>query len=238
MPEQKRKSTDVSRRDVFHILGAVPAAAAVATPALGEALHPHMHIAEADHAAGTYKRVVFDDHQWKTVCRLADIVIPADDVSGSATDAGVPEFLDDWLAFETQENGNDRLKSEILGGLTWLDRESNRLFSKDFVDAAADQQKQIIDRIAWAAKSVPEDHLWVEFFSSFRNLIVSGFYSSKMGVKDLPYLGNTAVTEWKGCEPKVWKVIEERMQNGYTGLVKASPKTASRGVVNQAPPGV
>ena len=142
------------------------------------------------------------------------------------------EFRNFWtigsLAFETEQHDNDRLKAEILGGLTWLDRESNRLFSNDFVDASADQQKQIIDRMARAAKAAPEDHLWVEFFSSFRNLIVSGFFSSKVGVKDLPYLGNTAVTEWKGCDPKVWKIIEERMQNGYTGLVKVPAKTAAR----------
>lgn len=239
MPEEKLNSSNVSRRDVFHILGAVPAAAAVVSPALGAAVHPPTSIAaDAKAAVGPYKRQVFDDHQWKTVCHLVDIVIPADDVSGSATDAGVPEALDDWLAFETEQHGNDHLQAEILGGLTWLDRESNRLFSKDFVDAPDDQQKQIIDRIAWAAKAAPQDHLWVEFFSSFRNLVVSGFFSSKMGVKDLPYLGNTAVAEWKGCDPKVWKIIEERMQNGYTGLVKVPPKTAARRVPSQAPPGV
>jgi gluconate 2-dehydrogenase gamma chain len=215
MTHEKRKQSEVSRRDVFHILGAAPVVAAIATPgaaAIAAAQTP---------AVSDYKRLVFDDQQWKTVRRLADIIIPADDVSGSASDAGVPEFLDDWLAFETEEHRNDRLKAEILGGLTWLDRESNRLFSADFVDASADQQKQIVDRIAWSARTAPEDHLWAEFFSSFRNLIVSGFYSSKMGIKDLPYLGNRAVAEWKGCDPKVWSVIEERMTNGYSGLVKA-----------------
>jgi gluconate 2-dehydrogenase gamma chain len=213
MSEEKRKHSEVSRRDVFHILGAAPVLAVVATPQAATA-------AAQTPAAGEYKRLVFDDQQWKTVRRLADIIIPADDVSGSATDAGVPEFLDDWLAFSTEQHDNDRLKAEILGGLTWLDRESNRLFSNDFVDASADQQKQIVDRIAWSARTAPEDHIWGEFFSSFRNLIVSGFYSSKVGVKDLPYLGNRAVAEWKGCEPQVWSVIEERMKNGYTGLVK------------------
>jgi hypothetical protein len=51
-----------------------------------------------------------------------------------------------------------------------------------------------------------------------RDLTVSGFFSSKMGVADLPYLGNKAVAEWKGCDPRVWAVIEERMKNGYKGL--------------------
>jgi gluconate 2-dehydrogenase gamma chain len=216
MADKKFKQTDVSRRDVFHILGAVPVAAAIPIPAIAEAAH------DPTPAAAPYKRLVFDDRQWKTVGRLADIIIPADEVSGSATDAGVPEFLDDWLAFQTDMHDNDRLKAEILGGLTWLDRESNRLFSADFADASADQQKQIVDRIAWSARTAPEDHLWAEFFSSFRNLVVSGFYSSKIGVKDLPYLGNRAIAEWRGCDPKVWSVIEERMRNGYTGLVKGN----------------
>jgi hypothetical protein len=223
MPEEKTKPTNVSRRDVFQILSAVPAAAVAATPALGAGL-PKPPAAQDGHA-GPYKRQVFDDHQWTTVCRLADIIIPADDVSGSATEAGVPEYLDDWIAFQAEEHGNDRLRAEILGGLTWLDRESNRLFSKTFVDASQDQQKQLVDRLAWPGKAAPEDQLWAKFFSTFRNYVVSGFFSSKAGVKDLPYLGNRAVAEWKGCDPKVWAVIEQRMQNGYTGLVKVPAKT-------------
>ena len=61
------------------------------------------------------------------------------------------------------------------------------------------------------------------FFSEFRSLTVSGFFSSKVGVADLPYLGNKAVAEWKGCDPKVWAIIEERMKNGYKGIVEAKP---------------
>jgi gluconate 2-dehydrogenase gamma chain len=72
----------------------------------------------------------------------------------------------------------------------WLDRESYAKFGKLFADAAEDQQKQLLDRIAWPARAANEDHAWVEFFNRFRDLTVSGFFSSRAGVADLPYLGN------------------------------------------------
>src|SRR5262249_3090640 len=131
---------------------------------------------------------------------------------------GVPEFIDDWLDFRRLEDGTDALAAQIQGGLSWLDSESRRLFQKDFADAAEGQQKQILDRVAWPETAKPEDRRWVAFVTRFRDLTVSGFFSSKVGVADLPYLGNRAVAEWKGCDPKVWAVIEERMKNGYKGL--------------------
>ena len=90
----------------------------------------------------------------------------------------------------------------------------------DFSDLADAQQEQILDRIAYPDRAAKADSPWVEFFNEFRDLTVSGFFSSKTGVADLPYLGNTAVAEWKGCDPKVWAVIEDRMKNGYQGLLK------------------
>jgi hypothetical protein len=169
-------------------------------------------------APAAYKRKVFDDHQWRSVRVLCDLILPADEHSGSATQAGVPEFIDDWLDFRKREDGNDRLETEILGGLAWLDRESMQSFDKPFADAAAAQQKQLLDRIAWPARAAAEDHRAVAFFSRFRDLTVGGFYSSRVGIADLPYLGNKAVMDWQGCDPKVWAVIEDRLKNGYKGL--------------------
>jgi gluconate 2-dehydrogenase gamma chain len=212
-----------SRRGLFQIVGAVPAIAAVTAESLA-AQHNHGQPSEQGNASKTpYRRQVFDDHQWKTVCVLCDLIIPADDRSGSATDAGVPEFLDDWIAFRTEQDGNEDLQAQILGGLMWLDRESNAKFQKNFADASAEQQKQVLDRIAYPKKAREEDHAWVVFFDEFRSLTVGGYFSSKMGVKDLPYLGNTAVPEWKGCDPKVWAIIEDRMKNGYQGILEAKP---------------
>jgi gluconate 2-dehydrogenase gamma chain len=217
----------VSRRNLFQIVGAVPAVAALATGSAAPA-HEHEHAStHANAAKGPYQRQTFDDHQWRTVGVLSDLIIPADERSGSATQAGVPEFLDDWIAFRSEQDGNQDLQAQIFGGLMWLDRESNAKFQKDFADASSDQQKQILDRIAYPKRAAKEDHPWVVFFSEFRSLTVGGFYSSKMGVKDLPYLGNTAVAEWKGCDPKTWQIIEDRMKNGYKdGIIEAKPLSA------------
>ena len=212
--------SELSRRNVFQIIGAVPAMAALA----GAETHDHMHMApEAAVSTGPYTCQAFNDHQWQTVKVLCDLIIPADEQSGSATQAGVPEFMDDWIAFRAKEDGNLDLTAKIFGGLMWMDHEANVAAAKNFVDLSVDQQKTILDRVAYPAKAAPADAQFVPFFNEFRTLTVTGFFSSKMGVAYLPYLGNVAVEEWKGCDPKVWAVIEDRLKNGYQGLVQAKP---------------
>jgi hypothetical protein len=198
---QTNEPQGVSRRAILQVIVSAPAlAAATATEASAQS-----------EAKPPYRRKVFDAHQWHTVEVLCDLILPADDRSVSATKAGVPEFMDDWLDFRKREDGDDMLASQILGGLAWLDRESNRKFGKDFAAAAPAEQKQLLNRIAWPEKAAPEDHRWVTFFNRFRDLTVSGFFSSEAGIADLPYLGNKAVAEWKGCDPAVWAIIEKRL---------------------------
>jgi len=203
---------DVTRRNLIQILGAAAPVAAAAQ----EHQHPATPAAAAPKTA--YVRKVFDEHQWRTARVLCDLIIPADESSPNANGAGVPEFIDDWLDFRRREDGNDRLAASIQGGLSWLDAESRRLFQKDFALAAEQQQTQILDRVAWPEKAAAADRRWVGFFNRFRDLTVSGYFSSKVGVADLPYLGNKAVAEWKGCDEKTWAIIEERMKNGYKGV--------------------
>ena len=135
----------------------------------------------------------FTPSELQTVRLLSDIIVPRDEHSGSATDAGVPEFLDFALT-EWPEH-----QTPIRGGLAWLDRESTRRYSKPFREVAAGEQTAILEDIAYPARARPEMAAGVEFFNRFRDLVLSGFYSSKEGVKDLGYIGNTFVTEWKGC---------------------------------------
>ena len=216
-------SDNVSRRNIFQIIGAVPAAAALGSAAAAREGHAHA-AKDSPSAKGPYKRQTFDDHQWQTVKLLSDITMPADESGPAASTAGVPEFLDDWIAFRTEQDGNQNFKAEMLGGLMWLDRESNIASGKDFVDAGEAAQKKLLDRIAYTKKADKNDSQGVKFFSDFRSLIVSGYFSSKAGVKALPYLGNVAVMKWTGCDPKVWAIIEERMKNGYKGgVVEAKP---------------
>src|SRR6476660_9769066 len=134
---------DVTRRNLIQILGVAPAAAAAQTQA------EHAHTTPPVPAKKVYQRKVFNDHQWRTVQVLCDLIIPADEHSGSATAAGVPEFMDDWLDFRNKEDGTTNLSAGVLGGLAWLDLESSKLFQKEFAAATQAQQTQILDRIAW-----------------------------------------------------------------------------------------
>ena len=191
----------VNRRDLLRVIGSVPAAALIPlTPVFAqkpEASHIHPAPA-AEQATAPYKPKVWNPHEWNTITVLSDLIIPADERSGSATQAGVPEFIDDWLSIR-----GGMLLGEIRGGLTWLDMECNRQFGHDFVDCAEAEKKQILDRIAYPRTAAPEDVPAMAFFNQLRNLVVSGFFSSKMGVQDLPYLGNTMVADWQGCPPNV-----------------------------------
>ncbi len=197
------------RREMLKVMTSVPAAALIPiAPAMAEKpksthAHPASTQAEAK-PAGPYQPKVLTPHEWKMINVLSDVIIPADERSGSATQAGVPEYIDDWLSFRGWGSGGGRrLLPQIRGGLTWLDVECNRQFGKDFVDCSQAQQKEILDRIAYPKRAAPEDAAGVAFFNQLRGLVVSGFFSSKMGVQDLPFLGNAVVPEWEGCPPKV-----------------------------------
>jgi len=199
MNEDKTAEGGLNRRDLLKVIGAaVPGALIAPTRVTAEAMGmPKSSRSGAEEQAAA-KLQVLTEHEFKTIRLLGDLIIPADDRSGSASQAGVPEFIDDWLAFR---GGN--LLAEIQGGLTWLDLECNRLFQHDFVDCPADRQKEILDRIAYPKKAAPQDSNAVAFFNQLRDLVVNGFYTSQEGIKDLPYLGNQMVAEWKGCPPEV-----------------------------------
>jgi Gluconate 2-dehydrogenase subunit 3 len=179
------------RRDILKLMATVPAAAVVSSSSVAEAAFPQL---PSGGGATEYLPKVLNPHEWKTVRSLCEIIIPADQSSGNATQAGVPEFIDDWLDFKGGE-----LATQIHGGLAWLDLETGRLFGNAFADCSGAQQKQVLDRIAYPEKAAPEDAGAVAFFNHFRDLVVSGYFTSEAGVRDLPYLGNEPRAEWNGC---------------------------------------
>lgn len=157
----------------------------------------------------SYDRQFFTDHEFETVRVLADLVIPADERSGSATDAGVPRFMD-FVMTDEQLGGREAMKQRqtaMRGGLAWIDYQCRERFDALFVDCTDAQRRELLDLIAWPEQAPPEMEPGVEFFNSFRNLTASGFFSSKMGVEDLQYQGNTYVEEWTGCPDEVQKHI-------------------------------
>ncbi len=145
---------------------------------------------------GPFAPAFFTPHEWDTVRVLVDLVIPRDERSGSATEAGVPEYMDFML--------NDRPDGQVpmRGGLAWLDNESKERFMKSFINCVEQERTAILDDIAFPKKAKAEYSQGVAFFNMFRDMTASGFWSSKMGVTDLDYRGNTFVAEWKGCPPE------------------------------------
>lgn len=139
----------------------------------------------------------FNEHEIATITVLADMIIPADDRSGSASEAGVVEFID----FNVGDQ--EELQVPIRGGLAWLDAYCRKQHGTSFVKSNQEQREQILDTIAWPSKAAPELSAGVAFFNRFRNLVASGFWSSKMGVDDLQYSGNVYVQEWTGCPQEV-----------------------------------
>jgi gluconate 2-dehydrogenase subunit 3-like protein len=189
----------MKRRTVLQLLGAAPVAAGF-TWTQAEAAQAHQHAQTARQTAaktGPYKPKFFTAHEWATAGVLANMIIPQDERSGSATDAGTLEFMD----FMMQDQPGRQ--TAMRGGLMWLDLESQRRYDKKFVDVTEDQRKAILDDIAWPKKAKKEFSQGVAFFNSFRDLTASGFWSSKMGVEDLKYMGNQVVFEWKGCPDEV-----------------------------------
>ena len=192
---------DITRRNALKIIGATPVAAGIGLTDQSAEAQAHQHPTTAKPAAagrkGAYKPKFFTAHEWATVALLSNIVIPKDERSGSATDAGVPEFMDFMM---TDQPGR---QTALRGGLAWLDRECVTRFDKAFVDCAAADRTKVLDDIAWPRQAPPGLSHGVAFFNSFRDLTASGFWTTKMGMQDLQYMGNVFVPEWKGCPDEV-----------------------------------
>lgn len=138
----------------------------------------------------------FTAHEMATITVLADIIIPKDDRSGSASDAKVPEFIE----FIVKDMPDHQVP--MRGGLRWLDLQSFKRFDKTFVDCTQEQRLSIIDEIAYPAKAKPEMQQGVAFFDRMRSLTASGFFTSKMGIQDLGYMGNQP-NRWEGVPEDV-----------------------------------
>jgi gluconate 2-dehydrogenase gamma chain len=192
--------SEPNRRTMLKVLGAAPVAAGFAwTEAEARQAHQHAHAAKqaAEQSETPFAPKFFTVHEYATVRVLVDMIIPKDERSGSATDAGVPEFMD-FIMIDQPLN-----QVAMRGGLAWLDRECLRRFDKTFVDSTGAECSAVLDDIAWPHKARPEFSHGVAFFNAFRDLTASGFFTTRMGmIEDLQYMGNRYVAEWTGCPPE------------------------------------
>ncbi len=160
------------------------------------------------------QKTFFTADEMATITILGDIIIPKDNVSGSASDAKVPEFIE-FIVKDMPEH-----QVPMRGGLRWLDLQCLNAYSKPFKDCTQKQQMEMVDQIAWPNKAKPEMSQGVSFFNLMRNLTATGFYTSEIGVKDVGYMGNTP-NKWNGVPDDVLK------QYGYAYTEKEMKECAS-----------
>ena len=174
-----------------------------------------MHSAVQQTQAGDYEVRGFEPHEWTLLRTLAELIIPADEHSGSALDAGAPEFID------LLTSNNRELQRILTSGMLWLEHEMNDEFGTGFADATTEQQHEMLSRLAheiqptdpgyagivesdeyqgffdYTTEEWSDDAPGIRFFSWVRRLVVDAFYSSQEGVKDVGYVGNKFVREYR-----------------------------------------
>ncbi|MBZ5591881.1 MAG: gluconate 2-dehydrogenase subunit 3 family protein [Acidobacteriia bacterium] len=184
----------LSRRELLRNLGI---SAALAAPRAGlvsaqVAQHVHEAVAQEKTAApkSEYAPKCFTAHEFKTLQRLSDLIIPADDHSPGALAAGAAEWID-YMASNSPE-----LAQIFTGGFGWLDHHMQQHHAVDFIDAKPEQQVALLDVIAYKKNETPENAPGIRFFSWARNLVTDAYYTSPIGIKDLGYMGNSAMSEF------------------------------------------
>jgi hypothetical protein len=151
---------------------------------------------EKEHDRKVLAEVFLNEHELETVAVLCDIILPANANFGSASDAGVVEFIE----FIVKDMPHHQLP--IRGGIAWLDSYSNKLYNAEFKKLTEEQQKSICDQIAYPGKTAPKLLPGERFFTRMRNLTLTGYFTSEMGIKDLGYKGNTPGV-WDGVPADV-----------------------------------
>jgi len=193
-------SPTISRRDVLKSLAMSAAATSVLRVIPAQAAEYAHHMIAAEKAAAPAKNYApkfFSPHEYKTLQALCQTIIPADADSGGAIEAGAPEFID----LLTSENKD--YQRTLGGGLLWLDSTCSDRYEKVFLDCSPEQQKEILDQIAYrkSATANPTLDPGIEFFSFLRNMTADGFFTSEIGIKYLGYIGSAYLKEFPGCPP-------------------------------------
>jgi gluconate 2-dehydrogenase gamma chain len=140
----------------------------------------------------------FTPDEMATITVLADIIIPKDEKSGSASDAKVPEFIE-FIVKDIPEH-----QLPLRGGLRWLDLQCATRFGHPFVDCTSAQQLELVNKIAYPKRATPDMQAGVAFFNRMRDLTATGFFTSKMGIADIGYAGNSP-NRWAGVPADVLK---------------------------------
>ncbi|RXK56781.1 gluconate 2-dehydrogenase subunit 3 family protein [Oleiharenicola lentus] len=154
-----------------------------------------------EYAPGDVWPLTMTDAQRRTAAALCALIIPAEGGVPSAADLKVHDFIDEWISAPYPDQLRDR--ETVLEGLVWLNRESRARFGEDFAALTEVQQSAIADDICDAVTAKPDHREGARFFAKFRDLTAAGFFTTPEGMKDVGYVGNTPLIEFKGPPPEV-----------------------------------
>ena len=135
-------------------------------------------------------------HEIATLTVLCDLILPGSEEFKAASDANVVDFI------EFMAKDNESFQPDIRGGVMWLDHKCNTENGVEFKTATVEQQKAILDEIAYYDPEIPSNErpFEINFFSLIRNLTMTGFYTTKIGIEEIGYKGNM---------PNVWDGVPE-----------------------------
>ena len=177
---------DISRRELFSILGSsmvlTAAGSGVLSPALAQHVHAEVAAVKSLSGGADYVPKKYNLHNFQTLKKLGDIIVPG------ASEAGAAEYID-FLSSHNQE-----LAAIFNGGFAWLDHYMQKNYGADFLNASAAQQTELLDKLAYAKNVTAETAPGVPFWTWTRNMMVDAYYTSPAGVKDIGYMGNGAMS--------------------------------------------
>ncbi|HUF63341.1 MAG TPA: gluconate 2-dehydrogenase subunit 3 family protein [Verrucomicrobiales bacterium] len=139
---------------------------------------------------------VLSETELQTAAVLSDVILPSGGGSPAASEAHVPDFIDEWVSAPFPVQLADR--EVIRGGLAWINTEAYRRFEAPFSGLSLEQQFAICDDIAHVPAAAPEFRFGAQFFNRFRELAATGYYTSNAGWQDLGYAGNIPLPRFDG----------------------------------------
>jgi gluconate 2-dehydrogenase gamma chain len=176
--------SEVTRRDALRRLGLTLVATGLVDRVAAQDVH-HLTAQVQSAAGGSYAPRTFSAHQYRTLERLTDLIIPVENGAPGALAADAAAWID-MISSE-----NDQLKATYRSGFAWLDEAMKQRGAADFVSAAPAQQTALLDLIAYRRNQSPELDRGIEFFTWVRRMTVDAFYTSEIGIRDIDYRGNT-----------------------------------------------
>ncbi len=140
--------------------------------------------------------MLLTEGEMATVAALADMIIPADERSPSATAVGAHHFVNEWVSAPYEGQARDLVL--VRGGLVWLNAESVERFDRTFSDLSDDERGAILDDIRYLPEAAPEFRTGARFFDKMRDLVATGFWTTDEGMVDLGYQGNVPLPSFDG----------------------------------------